>query len=254
MDETWLFVLPVAAGALVQGLTGFGIGLTAIGLVSLLTDDMETGTAVLTSVTLVILGFSWWRTRKDNPVRWSDIWRLFIGCVAGMPVGYAFVVHAGDRPIFRLVLGLVLVSFAFLGWRGTRIGRAIPQLWAVPLGCLSGFISGAFVSGGPPLVVYLYSREPEDPRRMVSTVQALFFLYTSVRMGIVAARGKLAEPTVLIAVAWALPLGIVCLLIGYAVARRMKPALFALLAYCLVACMGCLTIWQAVASWLAAKP
>jgi uncharacterized membrane protein YfcA len=250
MGEWWLFVLPVAAGALVQGLTGFGIGLTAIGLVSLLTDDMENGTAVLTSVTLVILAVSWWRTRRDNPVRWGDIWRLFNGCVIGLPVGYAFIVFFGDQPIFRLVLGIVLISFAVLGWRGTRLGKAIHRCWAVPLGCLSGFISGAFVSGGPPLVLYLYSREPTDPRRMVSTVQALFFMYTAVRLGIVAARGKLAEPQVLIAVAWAIPLGVGCLMIGYALARRMQPRLFAMLAYGLVALMGCLTLWQAVMAFV----
>ena len=48
-------------------------------------------------------------------------------------------------------------------------------------GLVSGFISGAFMSGGPSLSLYLYS-QIDDPRDMKGTLHAVFIISSILRL------------------------------------------------------------------------
>jgi uncharacterized protein len=246
MPELFVLALPVLISAFVLGLTGFGFGLVGIGVAALLIEDMEQAAAVLTMTATLVVAVLAWRASRHGAIRWREVLMLLLFTSISQPLGYAFIAWAGDRPVFRISLGLVLIVFALMGWRGARTTRPIARRWAPPLGLLSGFISGAFVSGGPPLVVYLYSREPADPRRMVASLQMLFLCNCLVRMAICAWRGYLSDPATMTAVGLALPGGLLALFAGYGLSRRLPPQLFVSLAYGLVLIMGVLAIVRAL--------
>ncbi len=242
--EILLPLIPLIFAAFVLGLTGFGFGMIGIGMMALVIGDLERGAAILTIMALLVVSLLCWRSRRDGQIQWREVLLLWMGTVIGQPIGYYMIALYGDSEAFRLPLGLVMLAFAWVGWRGLRSSREIKRVWAVPIGVLSGFISGAFVSGGPPLVIYMYSKSPDDPRKMVASLQMLFLLNSIYRFGIVMYRGYGSDMDLLMTCALGIPICAIFLLLGYACARKTDPKIFAAMAYGLVVVMACIAIFR----------
>jgi uncharacterized membrane protein YfcA len=62
-----------------------------------------------------------------------------------------------------------------------HIRKRIPPGFGTLFGVVSGFIAGAFMSGGPPLSLYLFA-QMDDPRDMKGTLQATFMVSSVIRL------------------------------------------------------------------------
>jgi len=198
MDPSEHLLIPILVflvAAFVQGYGGFGFGIVAMSLMVFTPIDLERGAALVTLISLPMLFvLLQWSSVRARP-RWELVVLLFIGMMIGQPIGYRLLEALSRQPVFQVIFGLALIGFAIQGFYG-RLQKALPKWSALPIGMLSGVITGAFASGGPPLVLYLYSRV-KDPREMKATVQALFFLGSSYRLVLVllSERGVTGELT-----------------------------------------------------------
>jgi uncharacterized protein len=222
--QTAIVLGMLAAGALVQGYSGFGFGILATSLLALLDLNMAGMAAVVTfgalCTSLVLLPI----TRAEAHIDWRRALLILSGNLCGQPAGYWFIHTWGDRPVFRIALGAVLLAFAVNGMVTPHVRRRLPLALAPAVGLAGGFLAGAFVTGGPPVILYLYS-QTDDPRTMKATVQFIFLISTAYRLVWVGVSGDMTLPVVRLALL-SLPVVLPVLVLAHALSKRISVAGF----------------------------
>jgi len=131
---------------------GLGVGLVG-GSLLVLVWDLSLVVAVGAVFSLPMVGYVAWRTREVLSL--GEVWPLALGCVVGIPIGVATLVHVDPRWVKGL-LGLVLVGHG--GWslmaRERPSDVMISRKWGPLAGAFSGLLSGALNASGPPAVIY----------------------------------------------------------------------------------------------------
>lgn len=187
----------------VQGALGFGFGMVSMALLPLfITVKEATPLVVLFTLPIVLLVFcAHWRH-----FRWRDGWLLVTGTCIGIPLGVYLLAVAPADLMLRL-LGAVLLLFAiqelWASWRGTAKLR-LAKWTGLPIGIVSGMLSGAFSSGGPPLVAYVYSKS-WSKERTIAMLQLLFTVGAVLRTGAMLQGKFFTLPVIHIALWAALP-------------------------------------------------
>jgi uncharacterized membrane protein YfcA len=249
--EVLLIVGAFAVAAFVQGFAGFGFGITVMSLLGLTSLGLERVSAVVSIAALGLLAVLLLRSRRDGDVQWGQVAMIMGGAVLGMPLGYAFITAMGDRPVFRIALGAFLTVAGVIGVAGARIERRLPGAVAIPVGVLSGFLSGAFVTGGPPIILYLYSRV-HDARRMKATVQLLFLIMVAYRLVLIAFGPLGFGGGVLTTAAVAVPACLPVLLLGHFLSWRTTAERFKSVIYVLVSLLGVVMLVKTLSAALLA--
>jgi len=162
-----------------------------------------------------------WSLRRH--IRWSYVVRLLPGILVGLGLGL-FTLKSFDPTRLIQLLGFTIIAISawnLLSRRGHGHGS---PLWDFAVGFASGAIGGAFNTGGPPLVAYLYQR-PDPPAVLVATVQGTFLVFTTVRFVGASAVG-LIDAEVLQLAALFVPWVIAGAVSGLALGRRVSPERF----------------------------
>lgn len=145
-----LIALVVFVAAAVQGIMGFGGALVAMPLlVSLVGVQTATPAFAIIGTLATLLNTIRWRSY----VTLRDLMPLVIPAALGVPIGVLVLTRVDAHVVTRL-LGGVLVLYAVYN----LLGRGLPPLrnraWAIAAGFSSGILSGAFNTGGPPVIVF----------------------------------------------------------------------------------------------------
>jgi len=155
----------------VQGLTGFGGGLVAIPLLSLLMDVKQ-------AVPLAILNGLVVTTTLVYTLRrlldWKRILPLLAGSVPGVLLGTSLLKQADSELISRLLGGvLIAISLVNLFFAPKPINP--PRIWGYVAGFFSGAINATVGAGGPPAIIYttLHSWKKDEIR---ATLTGFFVL------------------------------------------------------------------------------
>ncbi|OGQ95660.1 MAG: permease [Deltaproteobacteria bacterium RIFOXYD12_FULL_57_12] len=145
-----LLSLIFLAASFTQGLTGFGFGLLAIPLLTLLID-IKIAIPLCSLQGLLITGFLSLRLKRHIDHR--KILPLLLGCLPGIAVGVIFLKKAPTW-LLGTALGWLLIAYSlfWLCFRPRPVG--MHRLWAYVAGFGTGAISSAFSAGGPPAIIY----------------------------------------------------------------------------------------------------
>jgi uncharacterized protein len=207
MNSTLLIVAAcLAIASFLQGLTGFGFGLTAMGLLPLYLPVADAQT-LCTLVGVFVTSMNVVAVRAYY--RSEGILPLLLGSCAGVPLGYqlrSMIPETSVKPWLGAAICLMVVWDAV----GRRLrkkpddGGEAPKAMAFAIGVFSGWLTGAFNIGGPPLVAYLYSR-PWPVQRVVAALSAIFLASGLVRLGVIVADGRVTEPLMTAGVVSLLP-------------------------------------------------
>ncbi|GGK72619.1 permease [Sphaerisporangium melleum] len=145
----------VFIGAIVQGGVGFGLGLVAAPMITVLDPGVMPGAVQVVNMTLPLftLAAEWRR------VDWRGLGFALLGRLPGSAVGAVVVVYVSTAVLGVFVGIMVLVAVAV-----TATAVAIPRNGATLTG--AGFISGvtgtATGIGGPPMgIVYQHAKGPQ---------------------------------------------------------------------------------------------
>lgn len=212
-EVVWVLVVMMTA-ALVQSLGGFGFALLAVPLAAIAIDLRIAVVAVsigsLFNTVLLCV-----RTRRD--VDRVIAKRFNVPALLGMPLGLFILTYLAQRPL-KVGLGLVIIVATVALMRG--VSNLAPRAWLdVAAGGLSGVLSTATGTNGPPLVLALQMRQlPADTFR--ATLALTFTITGSASLAMFALAGLVTRSAFLIAVA-AIPL----IIIGQRVGLRMQPLL-----------------------------
>jgi uncharacterized membrane protein YfcA len=164
----------IFVSALVQGMAGFGGALIAMPLLTTLLGIQVAAPAyALVGTAGGVVNALRWR----HHVTLTDVVRLTLPALLAIPLG-VWLLGRLDPVVVTRGLGLVLVAYGVYG----LVGRALPQLrhrgWPVVVGVASGLLTGAFNTGGPPVVAYADACQ-WDPNRFRGNLQ-WFFLATGI--------------------------------------------------------------------------
>lgn len=161
-----LVALAVAAGALVQGLSGLGFALVSAPVVSQLVPG--TGGIGLVN-TLSIVQNIWLTARIDAAIAWREIRRMVPGLILGVLIGWTLL-RFGDPRWYQLIVaasatGSIIWLLLADRFRG-RVAGLASAVWGAAVNTVAGV-------GGPPLAAYLVTRGL-GTASYIRTLQVLF--------------------------------------------------------------------------------
>ena len=161
--------LIMLAGAVVQGVVGYGLNLLAGPLMALLDPAMVPVPLLLVACGNAVLG----ATRERGHIGWRDVWWALGGRLPGNVLGVLAVAALPGRG-FNLVVGLSVlacVALSLMTWT-PKLNR--PSL--VVAGAASGAFGTTSAIGGPPIAL-LY-QNAEGPT--VRSTLGVYFLLSSI--------------------------------------------------------------------------
>jgi hypothetical protein len=212
--------LLVLFASFVAGFFGFGFGITATAGLSLTMPLVHAANVVNLASPFVTAGLFW---QLRTHVAWRAVSRiapwLALGVVAGV---LALAAFDGGSLVRVLGVFVVVVSLWNLSAKPLRVPES--TLGDAVAGGLSGIFGGAFNSGGPPLIAYVYSR-PGSPDQLKATLQALFLVSAFARMAIASGQGVMTRD-VLWDAAFATPFAVAGQFLGNALSSRLSPERF----------------------------
>ncbi|MFZ5900695.1 MAG: sulfite exporter TauE/SafE family protein [Bacillota bacterium] len=230
--------------AVVSGAAGFGFAMLALTSFSLFFDP-RTAVAFMALHTLTQNVVQLIGLRRY--CRWRELAPLLVAAVLGVPAGAVFL-KTVDPDLIQRSLGLVVIAFVLASLALSRKG-AVPAgfqvpdrrprteaVWRVLTGLGGGVLMGAFLSGGPPLV--MYSLWKGGSRFTIKAALQAFFLFCNAyALALYALSGLLTE-SVLRGSVTLLPFTLGGTLIGMYLFQRMPYPVFRKLLLVLLALVG----------------
>lgn len=166
--QQFLCIAVIVFGAsIIQALFGFGFGLISVPLMIFFVD-LPTAVVTATAVSTVSCSIQWWESRAVD-VRVMSM-RLIRSAIIGMPFGLWLLLNV-DARLMKAALGVVVLIGVFLSIKGFDL-RQLPRAFDYTMGLISGVLSTATSTNGPPLVFLLHARHysPEDFRAVLNRV------------------------------------------------------------------------------------
>ncbi len=229
----FLAVLVLCLAGFMHGFTGFGAAMTMMALLPLLLDFNEVlflgAFFTLPAATAIFI-----RLRKQ--FRWRDGWPLLAGAIIGTPVGLLIVAHL-DRAILVRALGVVLIVFSINELMVAHIWTLrVPGWMGFPIGLICGILGAAFNIGGPPALIWVYSR-PWPLEKAIATLQVMFLFNSGLRLILTAPTGVVTEHVLIVCAIAFIPF-LLAALFGVRLAERIPPKRFKQIVLCAIAAMG----------------
>ncbi len=149
MDNLWISLI-ILLGVFVQSLSGFGLGLVVMPLLTLLIDVRVASPLMnlIALVTLLIISI-YYRKKSE----FKAILGLIIPSSLGIPLGVFFLKNI-EQTITLTFLGIVVLGYGIYSLLELPYPSINSSKWGYGFAFLSGLLSGAYNTGGPPIVIY----------------------------------------------------------------------------------------------------
>lgn len=226
----WI-VAVVALSSLAQSVAGFGFGLLAVPLMSLLVAPHD---AVVVATLIGAVSTTSQAFIDRDACEWGTARRMSVAAYLGMPVGLvAFVVVS--ESMMRFVLGVVVVAATTVLARGF-VARSNSRILDYVMGWISGVLSTSTSTNGPPLVFLLQARGmPAETFR--ATLNSVFAISNIGAISLFAATGHVTVDGIVASVV-SMPVLVGSLRLGYLARPRVNAAVFRVLVLSLLFVSG----------------
>lgn len=235
-----LWMLAVICFALfVRGAFGFGDGLIAVPILSLMMPIKEAVPLILLlSIITSVNGM--WRERKH--VNLASLRRAGSVALVTFPLGI-YLLTVLDEGVVRTLLGAVLIVLALWSLSSLQPAPLKANLWSYIFGALAGVLGGAYALRGIVFAVYGSLRGWEPPQ-LRATLHS-FYLLSGILVPVGYGLTGLLTPTVLTYLAlFTLP-ALAAGWCGQTLANRLSANTFKRLLWCLVGGFG---VWLLVSA------
>ena len=146
-----LAIAVVFIAGLSRGFIGFGAGLIIIPALAVLYGPIE---AVLVMTLIEIPATAYLLPTAARHANWRSVAPLGIASLLTLPLG-AWMLSYIDAEDMRRFIAILVISVGIMLGSGWRYARTPTLAVTIPVGLVSGFLSGAANIGGPPVVVFL---------------------------------------------------------------------------------------------------
>lgn len=182
-------------------------------------------------------------------ISWPNIRVLLPGALTGILVGVLFWQFTTEAGV-RFLVGIIAIVFVLDAWLKRANTKPVTNP-SKPLGLFWGAVAGftSFVShtGGPPFQVYVLPQRL-SPAIYAGTATIFFTVLNLVKLVPYYFLGQL-NVSALSRAAFLLPFGIVAMLLGIWIVRRINPEVFYKLTYVLALIVGFKLVLDALGEW-----
>jgi hypothetical protein len=143
----------VAAAAFVRGYSGFGFPLIAVPALTLVLPPavvVPVMFLVEAAIAAVLLPSAW------GAVDWRSLRWILPAALVCLPFG-GFLLLIVPANWMALAIGVLVLVFAVLFWRGYALKRRPGPALSVGAGAASGLLGGAAAISGPPVILFYFS-------------------------------------------------------------------------------------------------
>jgi len=220
MHPELLIIATLFFAIFVQSLIGFGSGLIAMPiLAAALTLKVASPFFSLVALGMELTMLARYRAE----FRLDSVWRLMLTIVIGIPLGI-YGARLIDERVMLFLLGVIVSGYGVYGLVSPRLPNLEGRGWPFGMGLLSGLLTGAYNTGGPPLVIYATSQRWQ-PQEFKANMQSMFIVssFTLIIGNLV---GGHYTPLVLRYVAFGLPFALLGMFVGFKPERYVHPAVF----------------------------
>jgi uncharacterized membrane protein YfcA len=240
MLENPYFHLIIFVAGFTQGFTGFGSALIMLPLLTLLMGVKTVVPLVILlglCINLILL------MQVYREINWERIFVLLAGNVPGILCG-VYILKVMSTSFLEVIIGVLLITFPPYLMLKSIPEREVARKWALPVGFLSGVLSGSVGAGGPPVIIYT-AMQPWSKLAIKSTLVG-FFLLTSVVASLAQAVGGLMTGKVLTLFAWSMPALFTGVLTGSWLFDRVDSGVYKKVLNVLLMLLGVLMLLKAV--------
>ncbi|MEB3886238.1 sulfite exporter TauE/SafE family protein [Lyngbya sp. CCY1209] len=226
----------------VQSLSGFGAGLVAMPLLTELLGldraaPLVAAIGILLNLTLTLY------YRYEFQI--SAVLRLTVSALVAIPFGLSGLQFLDPEMGLKL-LGAVILTYAAIALILEHLNISLPRLdspqWAYGFGFASGLLSGAYNTGGPPVVIYGACRR-WNPAVFKSNINGFFMVSTAMVIVNHALHGNYTE-TVFKLFLYALPVMAIAIVAGLSLSKFINPVAFRTLILILLVAVGLRLLFQ----------
>lgn len=236
-----IFGLIVVFAAFSQGFMGLGFGIIAIAGVGFTPWGLERATVVINLLLVVLNSTIIFAGRKDFRINWKLVGVILAGEIGGVPLGYWFILTFGNRPVFRLVLGVVLIVFAVNQFLRPVLKKPLHLGYGVVAGVLGGFLAGGFTAAGPPFALFIYSQH-KNAADAKGTLQVVFLAATLWRLFSILMFGRSITPEILRIAAINFPLVVIFAVLGHLATHRISSQMYVTIVFIFIGFSGLMNI------------
>ncbi|WP_083988271.1 sulfite exporter TauE/SafE family protein [Companilactobacillus ginsenosidimutans] len=151
-----LVILIILFGAFIRTVFGFGDALAAMPLLTLISFDLKTSTALIGVTGFLVAIPAAFKYRTS--INWAVIRRMVIGSILGIPVGIALVKYSSAATVARVLGGFLIIYGLYSFFNSFRVRKVSTQLdsnwWDYFFGLISGLLGSAYNSHGVAIAIY----------------------------------------------------------------------------------------------------
>jgi uncharacterized membrane protein YfcA len=170
MNENFIPLI-VFLGVFIQSLSGFGFGLVVMPLLLGIIELKIASPLVALMGLIVVLTLTFYH---KSELKFRLVLPLIIASSLAIPFGILAVKNI-DNKIGLAILGVIVISYSLY----SLFNFSLPKINSVNLsyacGFLSGLLSGAYNTGGPPMVIYANCCR-WNPTKFKSNISAFFLI------------------------------------------------------------------------------
>jgi len=198
----FVFLLVALAGAFVQTVSGFALGMILVALAAgfnLVSLPVLTATVSLLSLANIVIAL---RT-QTHQIDWRA-WRMVsLGQVPAIALGLVLMVqlHTSALAFLQLLLGLFVFFGSLSMMRPNAVLATTSSRGAQLFAGISGGLCGGLFSASGPVMGWFFYRQPWALAPIRATLLACFAVTTSARTLLVIGRGELETETVTLTLA-----------------------------------------------------
>jgi len=221
---------------MLQGFTGFGFSILSLPLITLLiSPKIAVPVLVLYSIIINIVVF--FSARKAFELK--RIWILVVCGIIGVPVGTHFLVTLNDN-LIKLFIGIFITIFGLLLISGFRRKIKHEKISMIPIGIVSGILSGSVSIGGPPVILFL-SNQGVNKQVFRANLAIYFFVLNIFTIPVYIYNGLISEQVLNYSIKF-FPALLIGVIIGNLFSKKIKEKHFRKVTLVLLVLMGILSI------------
>ena len=219
--DGFIWVCAIVSAALVlRAAIGFGDGLIAVPLMSLIIDVREAVPVILFLSTTMSL-YPLWKDRSH--IQMGSLGRTSITALFGIPLGVVLL-GLGSDELVKAILGGVLILLAWWQLRSSTRIRLEGQGWSYFFGLLAGTLGSAYALRGIVFSVYGALRG-WGPKKFKGTISA-FYVASGVVIPVTYFVAGLITPRIIGFYLVVLPLALLATMVGYGITDRLDAGVF----------------------------
>ena len=215
-----LISIVIFLAVLTQSISGFGVVLVAMALLTQLTDiRIATPLVALVAGSLEVILLIHYR----KALNLKAVWRISVASLVGIPLGIMTFKNVAEETVLT-VLGIVILSYALYTLLNLKLPRLAHQGWAYGFGLVAGMLGGAYNTSGPPVIIYGNCRG-WLPAEFKGNLQG-FFVFNSAFVLIGHAVAQNLSPLIWRTYLLTLPAIALGLIVGLRLSRDINPVRF----------------------------